>query len=193
MVCGQAALHRADNRNAAADGCLKQIIDVFLCRNLQQLCAVCCHQFLIGRDDIFSRFQAALGKGIGCALAAHGLDDDADLRIIFNDGKILDKSLLMRFVRKIAQIQNIFYFDCLSCIAGNGVRIALKNFKGAGTDGSKTQNCSFQHGFSSLFVIPSPESPYEIHRQWQESQTSSAPPAGSFRRCAPQRLQPPAH
>ena len=98
--------------------------------------------------------QAALGKFICRALAAHGFCNQADLRVIFNDGKILNKFFLIRCIGEITQIKDIFYFNGISCVFCNHICIAVKYFIYAGAHGAKAHNSSFHHsGFPPSFHI----------------------------------------
>ena len=60
------------NGNTAAHTGLKQVIDVFLLRKLQQLAAVLRHQLLVGGDDVLARHQRPLRVFVGRLHAADG-------------------------------------------------------------------------------------------------------------------------
>ena len=119
LVRSQALHHRADKRDAAANRSFKQVIDIVLLGQCQQLFAVGCDQLLVGGAHALARLEAALGKLIGRADAAHDLGDHANLRVVLDDRKVGHELVRIGQVREITQVEYILDLDLFADCAGD--------------------------------------------------------------------------
>ena len=86
--------------------------------------------------------------------SAHGFDYNANLRVRFNDGKILDKPVAQRAVREVPKIQNIFDLNLFFCPFGNIIGVAAQHFRYTGTYYAMPHNRYFYHMPFPPFLIP---------------------------------------
>ena len=135
-----------EHRNAAADRRLKQeIAAVCLCK-LQQLQPVLGHHLLVGRHNALSLFQRASAVVQRRAAPADRLNQDGDLRIVFNHGEIPHHHIRKRVVRIIMPDQNIFQTDFLSGVLGNQRRVSSQKLRRAAADNAIARYCNIEHG-----------------------------------------------
>ncbi len=139
-VCDEALVHRADNRNAAADGGLKEKVDVvFLCES-EQLGAVRRDKLLVGGDNALARLDTAGNELIGRVKSAHYLYDYADLEVVDDLLKVLCESVRDRAVGELAKVENLLDVDFLAETREQLLLVRQQDFGDARTDNAVSHN-----------------------------------------------------
>ena len=86
---------RTDDRDTATDGSLEIEIAVMLAGDTDELRANRIYERLVGGDAVLALLEAGLHELIGRVNAAHGLDDELDLRIVLDDGKVGNQLIIV--------------------------------------------------------------------------------------------------
>ena len=102
-------------------------------------------ELLVGGDDVFACEQGALRKFVRRAAAAHRLDDDGDLRVVFDDRKVVDDELFAGVAGKLALVEYIFDGHVLGRVARDGVRVFRDDLRNAAADSAVAADCYFCH------------------------------------------------
>ena len=145
LVGSEALEHRADDRDAAADGRLEHVVDAMFLGDLEQLVSLRRDELFVGGADALAGLEAALGELIGCAHAAHDLGNDRYLRVVLDDGEVGNEFMSVGQRGKIAQIEHILDLDRLADRARNLLGVHLEYLVHAGTDRSVSHDCYFYH------------------------------------------------
>ena len=155
LVSSKALQHGADDRDAAADRCLKHIINAFLLGDFQQFFTAGSNQLLVGGAHAFTRQQTAARKLIRSAHAAHYLSHHRDLGVVFDHGKIRNKFMSIRQRGKIPQVEHIFDLDRLADHARDLFGVHFKYLVHAGAYRAMSHDCCFYHNpvsFPSVLI-----------------------------------------
>ncbi|MPM33985.1 hypothetical protein SDC9_80566 [bioreactor metagenome] len=99
-----------ENGDPAANAGLEEVGNAVFPGQLQKLTAVFRHQLFIGGYNAFMSRERTPCEFPRHACASDGLDDHRNLRIVFNDGKILDEFIRKGTSREITHIQNVLEF-----------------------------------------------------------------------------------
>ena len=153
IVGSQALTHRTDNRNAASDACFKEKVYILLLGDLQKLCSLGCHQFLVGSDNTLPLLQALFHIIICRMETSHNLHNDENLRIVENHIEGFGKSVGKRAVGKITQIENVLDSNFLVRSFRDARHMACENLYNAGTYGSMSHDCDFYHSMNPSFLL----------------------------------------
>ena len=141
----EALEHRADDRDAAADGRLEHIVDAVLLRDFQQLVALRRDQLFVRGADALAGLEAAAGELISCTHAAHDLGHDCDFGVVLDDREVVYELIRIGQRGKIAQIEHIFDLDRLADCACDFLCVHLEHLIHAGADRSVSHDCYFYH------------------------------------------------
>ena len=123
--------------DAPAHAGLKEIDRAVLCRQGEQPGAMSRHQLLVGGDHTLACLQGPLGKVQGSAHAADGLHHHLDLRVVLNDGEVLDEAAGEGAVRELPHVQNIFQVDQFICLFVHAGALAGEDFCHTGANYAK--------------------------------------------------------
>ena len=107
-------------------------------------------QLLVGRAHADALFKRLFGKSKGGLLAAHGLADHADLRVVQDDIIVVHDPVRIGTAGKFPQVEDVLDFYTFGHSARNRRPVDVKELDHAATNCSKTQHSSFYH----LFAIP---------------------------------------
>ena len=95
ILAGIVMVDRTDDRDTTTDGSLEIEITVMLAGDADELRADRIDECLVGGDTVLPLLEAGLHKLIRRVDAAHGLDDELDLRIVLDDGKVGNQLIII--------------------------------------------------------------------------------------------------
>ena len=153
FVCGKALADGADNRDAAADTCFKQEVDVLFLGNLEKLIALCGNKLLVGGDNALACLEAVENEIVSGVNAAHCFNNNAYCFIAQNVLEILGEKSLVLVTGEITKVENTCDLHFILHTAFCDARIVLfEDLGNARTDNAVAHNC-YIHILSSEGVI----------------------------------------
>ena len=146
-------MQRTDDRNAAADTCLKQNVDVVLTGGRQQLGSLLGDQLFVGSSDALAVLQAGADHLKGGMHAAHHLDNDVDFRVVCDGVKVKAELVLPGQLRMRTAHIEVFDVQLTAGFALDAGAVFIKDLDHTGTDGAAAEDGNFFHrGKDSLQV-----------------------------------------
>ena len=159
--------------DAAAHAGLKQVVDVFLLRQCQQLTAMLRHQLLVGGDDVLARHQRPLRVFVGRLHAADGLHHHADVVVLFDLLEIVGHQLAVRAVLEVPD-QNGLDLQGFPQLVFDLLGVFRHDLGNAGADSTQAHDRNLYHPLSPFPLSP-PEFRTSPHRPARTHQRSTAP------------------
>ena len=95
ILTGIVMVDRPDDRDTTTDGSLEIEIAVMLAGDADELRTDRIYERLVGGDAVLALLEAGLHELIGRVNATHGLDDELDLRIVLDDGKVGNQLIII--------------------------------------------------------------------------------------------------
>ena len=109
LISGQRTPQNGNDRNASGDGGLERNRSISCTGEIEQFFAMLTQQRLVGRDDIFTRFEKRPHHRPGRIDPADQLHGDVDLGIVEHAGKIIGEDPIRQ--RDIARFADVLYND----------------------------------------------------------------------------------
>ncbi len=137
------------------------------------------YQLLVGGDDALAPGQGPLRAVIGEAYAAHSLHHHGHLRVVFNNGEVVNHPVGIGVAGKLPQVQDVFQVDLVGHPLGDVLTVFVKNLANTAADCAVTQNRYIYHNDRHLTLycrerLPRGCQPGFLTRP--ESQTLTRPP-----------------